>query len=302
MARDALEIEAPAKVNLTLEVLGRRDDGYHEICSVMQALSLADRLRFELSDDLRLRCAEPSLEDTSNLVWRAAELLRRHAGIRRGATIVLHKRIPVAAGLGGGSADAAATLRALAALWDLPLSLEALVDLGAQLGSDVPFFLGPSACALVGGRGERVWPLPPLPARWVVLLKPPAGIAAGDVYRAFPPARWADGRRTQRWLAAATAGDLPAPFNDLEPVALEVAPAAAAARDALLAAGAPHAVLSGSGSTYFALVATQPEAELVRAAIAPGAGTACIARFLPVLPEPRTAGAPGRAAEGREVR
>ncbi len=297
MAKDSIEVEAPAKVNLTLEVLGRRDDGYHELCSVMQALSLADRLTFEPSDALRLHCTEPALEGPGNLVWRAAELLRRHAGIRRGAAITLHKQIPVAAGLGGGSSDAAATLRALAALWDLHLPPEALADLGAQVGSDVPFFLGPAACALVEGRGERVRPLPLLPARWVVLLKPPTGIATGEVYRAFPPARWADGRRTGRWLAAAAAGEVPAPFNDLEPVALEVAPAAAAARDALLAAGAPHAVLSGSGSAYFALFTTLREAERVRAAIPPAAGKALLARFLQAMPAPHTARKRGSSLE-----
>jgi 4-diphosphocytidyl-2-C-methyl-D-erythritol kinase len=129
----------------------------------------------------------------------------------------------------------------------------------------VPFFLVESGCALAEGRGERLTPLPSLPERWVVLVKPPVGISSGAVYQAFPPSRWSDGARTRAWLERAAGGDIPPPFNAMEPVALEVAPDAAAAREALRLAGAPFAVMSGSGSTYFTLMADAHEAAAVHA-------------------------------------
>src|SRR5262249_28142922 len=155
----AVTLTAPAKINLTLEVLGPRPDGFHALRSVMQALPLADALTFEPAGDLRLRCSRSDLEGPHNLVWRAAELLRRTAGTARGAHVRLHKRIPVAAGLGGGSSDAATTLIGLDALWGLETPRATLLDLGARLGSDVPFFLGERPTALVEGRGERLTPL-----------------------------------------------------------------------------------------------------------------------------------------------
>lgn len=254
MCAEQLVIWAPAKVNLTLEVLGRRPDGYHDICSVMQAIGLADRLTVAPGKELQLQCEHAELEGTHNLVWQAAALLRRQTGESRGAMIFLEKRIPVAAGLGGGSSDAAATLLALDRLWGLALGRPRLMELAAQIGSDVPFFLGEGTCALAEGRGERLTQLPALPARWVVLLKPPLSVSAGAVYAVFPQERWASGRRTRAWLEQARRQrEVPEPFNDLEAAALHVAPQAAAAREALLEAGAAKALMSGSGPTYFAL-------------------------------------------------
>src|SRR5688500_15047283 len=136
-----LTLTAHAKVNLTLEVLGKRADGFHDIRSVMQRISLADTLTVERAEGLTLTCSDPGLEGPENLVWRAAELLRTECGVAEGAALRLEKRIPVAAGLGGGSSDAAAALRGLNELWRLRLSGERLWELGARLGSDVPFFL-----------------------------------------------------------------------------------------------------------------------------------------------------------------
>jgi 4-diphosphocytidyl-2-C-methyl-D-erythritol kinase len=264
MTEPALTRFAPAKVNLTLEVLRRRPDGYHDICTVMQRLTLADRLDLSPAPHLSVECDRPELEGPENLVWRAAELLQRCTGTRRGAALRLTKRIPIAAGLGGGSADAAAALEGLVALWDIDLSRERLVDLAAELGSDVPFFLHPSPSALAEGRGECLSALPPLARRWLVLVKPEVGISAAAVYKAFPPERWSDGRRTRAWLDQAwQQSTVPPPFNDLEAVALQVEPRAASARSALLAAGAPGALMSGSGSTYFALFTNADEARLV---------------------------------------
>ncbi|GAI41543.1 unnamed protein product, partial [marine sediment metagenome] len=167
-----LTVKAPAKVNLTLEVLGKRPDGYHEIRSVIQTINLCDSLRFRLNDKLQFGSDNPDFVVEESLVSRAAALLRQTTGCSKGARIEIGKRIPLASGLGGDSSDAAAILRGLNKLWRLGLSSAELLELAPRLGSDVAFFLY-GGMALVEGRGERVTPLPPLPHRWVVLLMPP---------------------------------------------------------------------------------------------------------------------------------
>ncbi len=167
-----LKYVAPAKINLVLEVLGKRDDGYHEIRSLVQTISLCDVLAFELADVISLKCSEPSLQASDNLVVQAAELLREVSGYNRGAKVKLEKRIPWGAGLGGGSSDAAVTLLALNRLWKLKLETSDLIELAARLGSDVPFFIRGGA-ALMEGRGEKVTPLAVSMPRWFVLLIPP---------------------------------------------------------------------------------------------------------------------------------
>jgi 4-diphosphocytidyl-2-C-methyl-D-erythritol kinase len=255
-----LVVRAPAKVNLTLEVLGKRADGFHALRSVFAALDLHDRLAVYPALDVQIECDVPELASPANLAWRAVAALRRDSGIRAGARLVLEKRIPREAGLGGGSADAAAALVVANVLWNLGYSRARLREIGAEIGSDVPFFLGDGPLALVTGRGEVVQPLPVPPALQVaqiLLVTPPIGISAGAVYRAYPPTRWGgDTDRTTPWMRAAFAAsgpsDLPMPFNDLEPVAVKIAPEAVTARDAMIAAGAPYAVVSGSGSTFLA--------------------------------------------------
>src|SRR5215203_82194 len=166
---------AYAKLNLCLEIIGRRDDNYHEITSVIQAVDLHDTLTLVPADDgiLTLECDDPTLaaEGESNLVLKAAHLLQNTAGTNSGARITLHKEIPMSAGVGGGSSDAAAALLGLTELWNLRISKSDLNEMAAALGSDVPFFLeGPTA--LVEGRGERVTRIPPPPPGWVVLVSP----------------------------------------------------------------------------------------------------------------------------------
>jgi 4-diphosphocytidyl-2-C-methyl-D-erythritol kinase len=163
---------APAKINLVLEVLSKRDDGYHEIRSLVQTINLCDVLSFELADKTSFECTESSLQTSDNLVVQAAELLRKIGGSDKGAKIKLEKRIPWRAGLGGGSSDAAATLSALNKLWGLKLTASDLVELAARLGSDVPFFIY-GGTALIEGRGEKVTPLPASAMGWFVLLMPP---------------------------------------------------------------------------------------------------------------------------------
>src|SRR5438552_6779603 len=176
-----LRAEAPAKINRELRVGARRPDGFHEIRSRFCTIDLADRLEIEEAAGLEITCAGiPVPEGDSNLVARAARRLAEELGIAPRARIRLEKRIPVGAGLGGGSADAAVTLLLLSRLWDSPLSAAGLSDVAASVGSDVPFFLQGGE-ADVTGRGERVTPREDGPARELLLLVPPFSIATRDV-------------------------------------------------------------------------------------------------------------------------
>ena len=157
-----LRIPAFAKINLSLEVIGRRDDGYHDVATILQTIDLADELALEPANTLSVTCDDPGLAGESNIVWRAATNLASRAGILPRARIHITKRIPVAAGLGGGSADAAAALLGLNRMWELNLATPELHQVAATLGSDVPFLLT-GGTALATGRGDVLHPLPPLP-------------------------------------------------------------------------------------------------------------------------------------------
>jgi 4-diphosphocytidyl-2-C-methyl-D-erythritol kinase len=239
--------EAFAKVNRSLVVLGKRADGYHELDTVFQAVGMADRLSFEPSESLTLSVDDPSVPSgPENLVLRAARALADAAGLRPRAAITLEKRVPAGGGLGGGSSDAAVTLLGLSALWELELPPGRLEEIGAALGSDVPFFLhGGTARGL--GRGERIVPLPDLPPEGVVLVMPPFPVATPDVFRALGAPAW-DGRAAGPVLSAGGADR-----NDLEAAAEALFPALRAVREALAGAGATRSRLSGSGSTVFGL-------------------------------------------------
>ena len=196
---EKVTVQAPAKVNLTLEVLGKRSDGYHEIASVMQVISLFDTLSFSPSDEIKVLAEIKDLETQDNLVYRAAMLLRETSGMSSGAEIRLDKQIPLAAGLGGGSSDAAATLLGLARLWGLELGEEELKVLAAQLGSDVPFFVT-GGTALVEGRGERVSNVKTPLTLWLVLAFPDHRIEnkTATAYKALSPSDHTDGRKDRR--------------------------------------------------------------------------------------------------------
>ena len=246
-------IHCYAKINLTLEILGKRADGFHEVRSVMQTVGLADRLEITAADELSFACSDPALATPDNLVYRAARLLREEFSVRAGAALKLDKRIPVAAGLGGGSSDAAGTIIALSRLWDLHLHLVEQQRLAAQLGSDVPFFLT-GGTALATGRGERITPLPPLPTHWVVLVLPSTTLGTASVYNAVVPSDYTAGVVTADTVAAAQHGALLPQsrwHNALARPARALAPEIKAAQAALLKAGAPHAHVSGSGPTVF---------------------------------------------------
>lgn len=260
-------IHCNAKVNLTLDILGKRADGYHEVRSVMQTIGLADRLEVTAAAELAFTCTEPALATPENVVYRAARLLQEEYGVRRGAALRLEKRIPVAAGLGGGSSDAAGTIAALNRLWDLRLPLAEQQRLAAQLGSDVPFFLT-GGMALATGRGERITPLPPLPSHWVVLVPLPVALSTAAVYGAVTPADYTSGVATADAVAAAQRGSLSAQsrwHNALARPARVLAPHVAAAQTALQQAGAEHAHVSGSGPTVFSVTGEEAGARVLAA-------------------------------------
>lgn len=243
-----------AKINLGLEVLGLRPDGYHELRTVYQSLSLCDLLEIHSAKDLSLTVsgeAVPSGED--NLVMKAARALQRHAGCSKGARIALTKRIPTQAGLGGGSSDAAATLLALTRLWRLGFSAADLLPIASPLGSDVPFFLlGGTALGI--GRGEEVFPLPDGPLLHLVLAQPRAGMATSEAYSRLSR-RLTEGRQAPRiasLVQALVEGRLAERllFNCFEEVNLEADEESAKVRRSLLDHGATVTLLAGSGSAW----------------------------------------------------
>jgi len=265
-------LRAAAKVNLTLEVLGKRADGYHEIATVMQAVDLSDRITLDDADDLELRSSIPDLPtDTRNLALRAAAALREAAAIEAGVRITLDKRIPVAAGLGGGSTDAAGVLLGLNRLWRLRWPLERLTEVAATLGSDVPFFLH-GGVAVGTGRGEQVQPMKGRSLA-LVLVNPKVPASTAEMYARLTPAMYSDGGATKALAGRLTRG---APriaaslYNGMEAAAAGVFPQIAQMRAALLAAGALGALMSGSGPTVFGVARSYEQARQIRSRVARG--------------------------------
>lgn len=283
-----LSLRAPAKINWFLRITGKRDDGYHNIGTLMQCVALYDTLHFERALPIELEC-DQNIPAAGNLVYRAACLLKEHAAYRKGARITVRKNIPVGAGLGGGSSDAAYTLMGLNTLWDLNLSTDELRALGARIGSDVPFFFdGP--CALVEGKGERTTPIPPDAPLALLLVKPPLSVSTAWAYDAYD-------RRTEHRRGA---GDIPLPFgkelkkkpldiklfcqslkkqdftaltkmieNDLEPVVIERYPVIKDIKARLLEVGAALSAMSGSGPAVFGVFVSRGAAEKAKRAMKP---------------------------------
>ncbi len=267
-----LVVNASAKVNLTLEVLGKRPDGYHEIATVMQAVDLSDQVVLEDARSLMLETDAAGVPTgADNLVMRAAVLLREAAGVDRGARIRLAKRIPVAAGLGGGSSDAAATLWGLNRLWGVRWGGERLSELAMGLGMDVPFFLGRGR-ALATGRGERIERLPGGGAYALVLVNPNIALPTREVYARVTAAAFSDGSRVPAMLkalerrnAAVVAASL---YNGLETVVEPAWPVVGRIKAALASAGALGAVMSGSGPTVFGVARSLDHARQIRTRVA----------------------------------
>ncbi|MFC1909006.1 4-(cytidine 5'-diphospho)-2-C-methyl-D-erythritol kinase [Chloroflexota bacterium] len=260
------KVQAPAKLNLTLEVLRQRADGFHEIRSVIQAINLCDTLTFQSSRKVTVKSTAPDWVPEASLVSRAVSLLQEATGYSKGALIEIDKRIPLVAGLGGDSSDAAATLLGLNRLWGLDLPQEKLLEMAMQLGSDVAFFLY-GGTALAEGRGETVTPLPPLPQIWVLLVIPeipPLPGKTGQLYASLNASHYTDGQITQRLVEALQAGGEVKPsflFNTFENVAYDRFPELKAYRDHLTKLGISDIHLAGSGPTLFTMLKDKSKAE-----------------------------------------
>ncbi len=252
-------MKAPAKINLSLDVLHKRSDGYHEVNMVMTTIDLADRVELTdlYSDTIQIISHNRFVpDDERNLAYQAAKLLKEKLGVRRGVAISITKHIPVAAGLAGGSSDAAATLRGLNKLWGLGLSLDELAEIGAEIGSDVLFCVY-GGTAVARGRGEKIEHIPAPPPCWVILAKPTIGVSTADVYRNLQLQSVhhpdVDGmvaaiKEKNYEKICALAG------NVLESVTLNMHPEVAQIKEQMKRFGADVSLMSGSGPTVFGLI------------------------------------------------
>lgn len=255
--------KAPAKINLMLDVLHKRADGFHEVEMIMTMVDLADRLELsELRRDSIIISSQAGYIplDEKNLAFQAARLIKDRYNVQSGVHIHLDKRIPVAAGLAGGSSDAAATLRGLNRLWHLGIPMQELQELGAELGSDVPFCVT-GGTALATGRGEKLIPIANPPQCWVVLAKPPINVSTAEVYGRVRSNNIVVHPSAREMQDAIEAGDFGAVCNKLgnvlEDVTLKLHPEVQQLKEAMVKLGADGVLMSGSGPTVFGLVSKQ---------------------------------------------
>lgn len=254
--------KAPAKINLTLDVLHKRNDGFHEVEMIMTTVDLADRIWLRSIDEQKIiiKSSETFIPtDHKNLAYQAAEILMRQYNIVGGVEITLEKSIPVAAGLAGGSSDAAATLRGLNRLWDLRLTTETLAELGAEIGSDIPFCVH-GGTALATGRGEIIERIDPPPNCWVILAKPVISVSTASIYgnlnldSVVHP-------NTKGMIEALKSGDYEKMcqtlHNVLEPVTMGLYPEVSILKEQMKKFGADAVLMSGSGPTVFGLVSNE---------------------------------------------
>lgn len=259
MNRLKLLVKAPAKINLSLDVLGKRQDGYHEVKMIMTTIDLADRLELtELAED-RIEILSHNRyvpDDQRNLAYQAAKLLKEKFNVKKGVSITIEKTIPVAAGLAGGSSDAAATLRGLNKLWNLGLTIDELAELGAEIGSDVSFCVY-GGTAIATGRGEKIEHIKTPPSCWVILAKPHIGVSTADVYGNLKLNRVTH-PNVDKMVDVINAGDYKGICdtvgNVLEDVTFAMHPEVARIKAQMKRFGADAVLMSGSGPTVFGLV------------------------------------------------
>ena len=259
MNRLKLLVKAPAKINLSLDVLGKRQDGYHEVKMIMTTIDLADRLELtELAED-RIEILSHNRyvpDDQRNLAYQAAKLLKEKFNVKKGVSITIEKTIPVAAGLAGGSSDAAATLRGLNKLWNLGLTIDELAELGSEIGSDVSFCVY-GGTAIATGRGERIEHIKTPPSCWVILAKPHIGVSTADVYGNLKLNRVTQ-PNVDKMVDVINAGDYKGICdtvgNVLEDVTFKMHPEVARIKAQMKRFGADAVLMSGSGPTVFGLV------------------------------------------------
>mgnify|MGYP006371363921 CR=1 FL=1 len=254
-----LYVKAPAKINLTLDVLYKRPDNYHEVEMVMTTVDLADRIGLETRKDGQIKIISADNfvpDDQRNFAYQAAELIKSTYGIKEGVDISIEKQIPIAAGLAGGSSDAAATLRGLNELWNLNLSLDELAELGSKIGSDVSFCVY-GGTALATGRGEKIQELTAPPTCWVVLAKPKIGVSTADVYGGLN-IEGLQHPNTSEMIKAIETEDYELMCNSLgnvlETVTFNLHPEVITIKEQMQRFGADAVLMSGSGPTVFGLV------------------------------------------------
>ncbi|MET0787303.1 MAG: 4-(cytidine 5'-diphospho)-2-C-methyl-D-erythritol kinase [Paenisporosarcina sp.] len=254
-----LYVKAPAKINLTLDVLHKRPDGFHEVEMIMTTVDLADRIGLESRDDgiIKIISADRYVpDDQRNLAYQAAKLLKDIYNVQAGVSIVLEKKIPVAAGLAGGSSDAAATLKGLNRLWNLQLTPDQLAEHGAKIGSDVSFCVY-GGTALATGRGEKILKLPSPPNCWIILAKPSIGVSTADVYGNLKVEE-VKHPNTNEMIRAIKEKDYElmcaSMGNALESVTLKLYPEVSMIKEQMMKFGADAVLMSGSGPTVFGLV------------------------------------------------
>jgi len=278
-------VKAFAKINLSLRVKAKRADGFHEVQTILQAIDLADRLAFRVRrGPFAIKGATAGMPaDRTNLVWKAAQQLWNAAGREgepRDAVVTFDKQIPMRAGLGGGSSDAAAALLALRKLWKIAVTNEALLAIARRLGSDVPYFLvGGTALGL--GRGDEVYPLADLPRWWAVLVFPPFGVSTAEAYQ------WLDEHRArtsappdERSLPNTWVGSVVPLVNDLEAPVVERHPAIGTLIARLVRLGGVMAAMSGSGSTVFGIFTTSRAAARAAGALRKSGAHVRVVRFI----------------------
>ncbi|MGG4265994.1 4-(cytidine 5'-diphospho)-2-C-methyl-D-erythritol kinase [Peribacillus simplex] len=251
--------KAPAKINLALDVLFKRPDGYHEVEMIMTTVDLADRIEIKEIKGNRIQILSHNRfvpDDHRNLAYQAAFILKERFGINKGVSITIEKNIPVAAGLAGGSSDAAATLRGLNRLWKLGLSMDELAEIGAEIGSDVSFCVY-GGTALARGRGEKITHLPAPPKCWVILAKPTIGVSTADIYKRLQISKM-DHPDVPGMISAIKENNYhdvcQGLGNVLEQVTLQLYPEVANIKDQMKTFGADSVLMSGSGPTVFGLV------------------------------------------------
>jgi 4-diphosphocytidyl-2-C-methyl-D-erythritol kinase len=261
-----ITLKAPAKINLTLEVLRKRKDGFHEIKSVLQTIGLYDTLHIDSDKRIFFQCDMPEWSAKYSLLSKAVKLIQKASGIRRGAAISLEKRIPLLSGLGGDSSDAAALLKGLNDFWGINLSSEKLKELASRLGSDVPFFLD-GGTALAEGRGEIITPLPSLEKLWILVALPDIKVGpykTAKMYASLKTAHYTDSSVTDRLIAAIKKGEMPDSsllFNVFKDIAFHVYSGLLLFDISLIKIGICDVYLAGSGPTLFSVFQDKGKAE-----------------------------------------